>query len=225
MSDSLIRSSKDYLEVLNLLGTKRINYCDSGLNLIYEKPSLRRTFKWYAAPLKTVFSAAQVDNVSAWADEIIENANIIRGERRARQEDQLLSDYDYKLVAPVPDWTVCLTAELFPRLNSDQFKVTLVSSFHYMNISQLNERSYFSRRCRFGTMSWSFKEAELIGTMRQIKSNAEQLLGHSPNDIFSLLKTKINSSMTVERNISSAQKKNWITFKADIIGALEVPHQ
>lgn len=34
MSDSLIMSSKDYLEVLNLLGAKRINYCDSGLNLI-----------------------------------------------------------------------------------------------------------------------------------------------------------------------------------------------
>lgn len=111
MPESIITTKNQYLDVLNLLGARRVVYSNLLLNLIHEKTFKHKAYKYYATKLKNILSEEQTKNVSAWIDEIISKANVIRGERRDRGEIyQYRNNYDYDLMAPVSTWAVCLTA-------------------------------------------------------------------------------------------------------------------
>ncbi len=231
MPNDSIPLSKQRLDVLNLLGAKRINYSDYGLNLIYEKNTRRKATKWYAASLKNILSDSHIDNISCWAEEIIEGANKIRENCRDLQISQHLPDWDYKLATPVPDWTICLVADCYFNSYISEFHVDLDNSLYYLDISQLNSRfnkrvpCLLSKEYKIDKTSRSFTEQKLIETMRQLKSSAEHFLGYSPEDIYALLEYNLRASAVFERNdFIQGQKESWFDHTARAIGDLTEPH-
>lgn len=135
MPGKFISSKDQYLDMLNLLGAKKLVYGNMSMpcisNFVSSAQSERRQYaeKLYAAPIANFLSKEQLSEISSWADKIITSVNEERARSRTNGYPTLYDEqYDYELITPVENWPVCFKTKFRPKAPTvDKYRFELVT--------------------------------------------------------------------------------------------------